>query len=103
MVVEGPGRPGGDIVRGLARVAADFALLAAVNLGRLGMLGVACHNGAWTASQLITGNGITSTGHRLPAASQGDTRPGGAPEGSDPRSPRHMTPHATPKRAEAGQ
>ena len=37
-------------VRGLVKVAADFALLAAaVNLARLGMLGAACRNGAWTA------------------------------------------------------
>src|SRR6266516_3856683 len=36
--------------RGHARVAADFALLAAaVNLARLGVLGVACRNGAWAA------------------------------------------------------
>jgi hypothetical protein len=39
-------------VRGLVKVAADFALLAAaVNLARLGMLGVACRNGAWVASR----------------------------------------------------
>ena len=38
-------------VRGLAKVAADFALLAAaVNLARLGVLGVAYRNGAWAAS-----------------------------------------------------
>jgi hypothetical protein len=38
-------------VRGLAKVAADFALLAAaVNLARLATLGAACRNGAWTAS-----------------------------------------------------
>jgi hypothetical protein len=38
-------------VRGLANVAADFALLAAaVNLARLGVLGVAYRNGAWAAS-----------------------------------------------------
>jgi hypothetical protein len=38
-------------VRGLAKVAADFALLAAaVNLARLAVLGVACQNGAWAAS-----------------------------------------------------
>jgi hypothetical protein len=37
-------------VRGLARVTADFALLAAaVNLARLGVLGAACRNGAWAA------------------------------------------------------
>ncbi len=37
-------------VRGLVKVAADFALLAAaVNLARLGVLGVACRNGAWVA------------------------------------------------------
>ena len=37
-------------VRGLVKVAADFALLAAaVNLARLGVLGVARRNGAWTA------------------------------------------------------
>jgi IS5 family transposase len=37
-------------VRGLVKVAADFALLAAaVNLARLGVPGVACRNGAWTA------------------------------------------------------
>ena len=37
-------------VRGLVKVAADFALLAAaVNLARLGVLGVACRNGAWAA------------------------------------------------------
>jgi len=38
-------------VRGQPKVAADFALLAAaVNLARLGVLGVAYRNGAWTAS-----------------------------------------------------
>jgi hypothetical protein len=38
-------------VRGLAKVAADFALLAAaVNLARLGVLGVACRNGTWAAA-----------------------------------------------------
>ena len=38
-------------VRGLAKVTADFALLAAaVNLARLGVLGAACHNGAWAAA-----------------------------------------------------
>jgi Transposase DDE domain/Transposase domain (DUF772) len=38
-------------VRGLAKVAADFALLAAaVNLARLSVLGVACRNGAWEAA-----------------------------------------------------
>jgi hypothetical protein len=38
-------------VRGLARVAADFALLAAaVNLARLAVLGVTCRNGAWAAA-----------------------------------------------------
>ncbi|HEV3295333.1 MAG TPA: IS1182 family transposase [Streptosporangiaceae bacterium] len=38
-------------VRGLVKVAADFALLAAaVNLARLGVLGVAYRNGAWAAS-----------------------------------------------------
>jgi hypothetical protein len=37
-------------VRGLVKVAADFALLAAaVNLARLGVLGAAYRNGAWTA------------------------------------------------------
>ena len=37
-------------VRGLAKVAADFTLLAAaINLARLGTLGVACRNGAWAA------------------------------------------------------
>ena len=37
-------------VRGLAKVAADFALLAAaVNLARLAVLGVTCRNGAWAA------------------------------------------------------
>ncbi len=37
-------------VRGLVKVAADFALLAAaVNLARLGVLGVAHRNGAWAA------------------------------------------------------
>jgi len=37
-------------VRGLVKVAADFALLAAaVNLARLGVLGAACRNGAWAA------------------------------------------------------
>jgi IS5 family transposase len=37
-------------VRGLVKVAADFALLAAaVNLARLGKLGVTCRNGAWAA------------------------------------------------------
>ena len=37
-------------IRGLVKVAADFALLAAaVNLARLGVLGVACQNGAWVA------------------------------------------------------
>jgi hypothetical protein len=38
-------------VRGLAKVAAGFALLAAaVNLARLSVLGVACRNGAWEAA-----------------------------------------------------
>jgi len=38
-------------VRGQAKVAADFALLAAaVNLARLAVLGVACHNGTWAAA-----------------------------------------------------
>jgi hypothetical protein len=38
-------------VRGLRKVTADFALLAAaVNLARLAALGVACRNGAWAAS-----------------------------------------------------
>jgi hypothetical protein len=38
-------------VRGLVKAAADFALLAAaVNLARLGVLGVAYRNGAWAAS-----------------------------------------------------
>jgi Transposase DDE domain/Transposase domain (DUF772) len=38
-------------VRGLAKVAADFALLAAaVNLARLGVLGVAHRNGTWAAA-----------------------------------------------------
>ena len=37
-------------VRGLVKVAADFALLAAaVNLARLGVLGVTCRNGTWAA------------------------------------------------------
>ena len=37
-------------VRGLVKVAADFALLAAaVNLARLGVLGLTCRNGAWAA------------------------------------------------------
>jgi hypothetical protein len=37
-------------VRGRLKVAADFALLAAaVNLARLGVLGVACRNGTWAA------------------------------------------------------
>jgi hypothetical protein len=37
-------------VRGLVKVAADFALLAAaVNLARLGVLGAACRNGGWAA------------------------------------------------------
>ena len=37
-------------VRGLVKVAADFALLAAaVNLARIGVLGVAYRNGAWAA------------------------------------------------------
>ncbi len=35
-------------VRGQAKAAADFALLAAaVNLARLGRLGLACHSGTW--------------------------------------------------------
>jgi IS5 family transposase len=38
-------------VRGLVKAAADFALLAAaVNLARLGVLGVACRNGTWAAA-----------------------------------------------------
>jgi IS5 family transposase len=38
-------------VRGLAKVAAGFALLAAaVNLARLGVLGAAYRNGAWAAA-----------------------------------------------------
>jgi hypothetical protein len=37
-------------VRGRAKVAADFALLAAaVNLARLSVLGLACHGGTWVA------------------------------------------------------
>ena len=37
-------------VRGLVKVAADFALLAAaVNLARLGVLRAAYRNGAWAA------------------------------------------------------
>ena len=38
-------------VRGLPKVAADFALLAAaVNLARLAVLGIACPNGTWAAA-----------------------------------------------------
>jgi hypothetical protein len=38
-------------VRGLRKVAADFALLAAaVNLARLAVLGIACPNGTWAAA-----------------------------------------------------
>jgi hypothetical protein len=38
-------------VRGLVKVAADFTVLAAaVNLARLGVLGVAYQNGAWAAA-----------------------------------------------------
>ena len=38
-------------VRGQAKVAADFALLAAaVNLARLAVLGLASHGGTWAAS-----------------------------------------------------
>ena len=38
-------------VRGQAKVAADFALLAAaVNLARLSVLGLACNGGTWVAS-----------------------------------------------------
>jgi hypothetical protein len=38
-------------VRGQAKVAADFSLLAAaVNIARLGRLGLACHNGTWMMS-----------------------------------------------------
>ncbi len=38
-------------VRGQARVTADFALLAAaVNLARLGVLGLACHGGTWVVT-----------------------------------------------------
>jgi Transposase DDE domain/Transposase domain (DUF772) len=38
-------------VRGQAKVAADFALLAAaVNLARLGVLGLACHGGSWAVN-----------------------------------------------------
>jgi IS5 family transposase len=38
-------------VRGLLKVAADFALLAAaVNLARLAVLGIACPNGTWAAA-----------------------------------------------------
>jgi hypothetical protein len=38
-------------VRGQTKVAADFALLAAaVNLARLGVLGLACHRGTWVAN-----------------------------------------------------
>jgi hypothetical protein len=38
-------------VRGTARVAADFALLAAaVNLARLGILGVGCDRGTWVVT-----------------------------------------------------
>ena len=46
-------------VRGLVKVAADFALLAAaVNLARLGVLGAACRERRLGGQQqLITGNG----------------------------------------------
>ena len=38
-------------VRGLPKVAADFALLAAaVNLARLAVVGVACRNGTWASA-----------------------------------------------------
>ena len=38
-------------VRGQTKVAADFALLAAaVNLARLGVLGLTCHGGTWVAN-----------------------------------------------------
>ena len=38
-------------VRGRARIAADFTLLAAaVNLARLGVLGLASQHGTWTVS-----------------------------------------------------
>ena len=38
-------------VRGQIKVAADFALLAAaVNLARLGVLGLTCHGGTWVAN-----------------------------------------------------
>jgi hypothetical protein len=38
-------------VRGRVKVAADFSLLAAaVNLARLGALGIACRAGGWTAA-----------------------------------------------------
>jgi Transposase DDE domain/Transposase domain (DUF772) len=38
-------------VRGLAKAGADFALLAAaVNLARLGVLGLACHGGTWVVT-----------------------------------------------------
>ena len=53
-------------VRGLVKVAADFALLAAaVNLARLGVLGVAHRNGAWAARRRLT------TGKRRPAGLTG--------------------------------
>jgi hypothetical protein len=42
-------------VRGRVKVAADFSLLAAaVNLARLGRLGVVCRAGAWTAAAWTT-------------------------------------------------
>jgi hypothetical protein len=38
-------------VRGLAKVAADFAMLAAaVNLARLAVLGLRCHGGSWAVA-----------------------------------------------------
>ena len=64
-------------VRGLVKVAADFALLAAaVNLARLGVLGVAYRNGTWRPAAAETGNASqraspAGPGHSPPAAIPG--------------------------------
>ena len=86
-------------VRGLAKVAADFALLAAaVNLARLGVPGVAYRNGAWASRrQLTTGNGRPAgltgwPGRSPPAASLGPHQAqANGPASGLRRSWRHMT------------
>lgn len=78
-------------VHGLAKVAADFTLLAAaVNLARLGVLEVACRNGAWVASGRRYREQPASEHHQPPVTAlhqPARTRTGPRakhPRGSDP-------------------